>query len=158
MASVNALIDKLLQFPGASVAEAGTHLLGALSGGELGRDDFISDPLALGGPPYFASRYLAQVVLRALNGQYETVEEVVSSLAALVERNPPILEPKRGPDAGLTVYFTPLNPLCRHTTEGRDGSEDEIGGKDLLAALQGGAGRDTEAAQAVVRVAREESA
>ncbi len=103
MASVNALIDRLLESPGVSVVEAGVHLLHALSGGELRRDAFISDPLALAGPPYFASRYLAQVALRALNGEYETVEEIVSSLTGLLERNPPILEPKRGPAAGRFV-------------------------------------------------------
>src|SRR2546426_5040811 len=94
MASVNALIDKLLESPAVSVPEAGEQLLAALSTSRLGRDEFLNDPLALVGPPYFASRYLAQVTLRTVKGEYETLEEVVASLAALVERNPPILEPK----------------------------------------------------------------
>src|SRR3972149_5575311 len=97
MASVNALVDRLLEFQDVSVVEAGAHLLDALSGGELHRDDFISDPLPPAGPPYFAPRYLAQVGLRALNGKYETVDEIVSSLTGLVERNPPIVEPRRSP-------------------------------------------------------------
>ena len=70
MASVGALIDKLSQSPPASVAEAGEQLLEALSGGQLCRDEFLNDPLALIGPPYFASRYLTQVALRALKLEY----------------------------------------------------------------------------------------
>ena len=95
MASVTALIDKLLESPPATVAEAGSHLLDALSGSQLQRDSFLNDPLALIGPPYFASRYLAQVALRALRSEYDSLEEVLASLNALIERNPPILEPKR---------------------------------------------------------------
>ena len=45
MASVDALIDKLSQLPPASVADAGEQLLEVLSGGELGRDEFLHDPL-----------------------------------------------------------------------------------------------------------------
>src|SRR5215471_4013538 len=103
MASVNALIEKLLESPPASVAEAGGQLLGHLSGQQLQREHFLSDPLVLVGPPYFASRYLAQVALRALQGDYETTDEVVASLAALIERNPPILEPKREMAPGRVV-------------------------------------------------------
>jgi len=64
MASVNALIDKLLESSPASVSAAGAQLLEVLSGNRLQRDDFISDPLELVGPPYFASRFVAQVTLR----------------------------------------------------------------------------------------------
>src|SRR6185503_16399913 len=95
MVSVNALIEKLLESPAATAVEAGDHLLQALSAGQLPRDEFLNDPLGLIGPPYFASRYLAQVALRALQNEYETLDEVLASLNALVERNPPILEPKR---------------------------------------------------------------
>src|SRR5436309_13082190 len=95
MSSVNALIEKLLESPPASVAEAGDQLLETLSGRQLRRDEFLNDPLSLVGPPYFASRYLAQVTLRALKGEYDTVEEVLASLTALSERNPPILERRR---------------------------------------------------------------
>src|SRR5215510_2585857 len=94
MGSVNALVEKLLESSPAAVAEAGNHLLEMLSGGQLERDDFLNDPLVLVGPPFFASRYLAQVALRALRSEYETLEEVVASLTALIERNPPILEAK----------------------------------------------------------------
>src|SRR5436190_19957791 len=95
MASGNALIDKLLEFPSQSASEAGEQLLQFLSGNRLGRDDFVGDPLALIGPPYFASRYLAQVTLRALKGEYEALDEVMASLHSLIERNPPVIEPRR---------------------------------------------------------------
>jgi DNA replication ATP-dependent helicase Dna2 len=95
MASVNALIDKLLEFPSQSAAEAGEQLLQFLSGNRLARNEFVDDPLALVGPPYFASRYLAQVTLRALKGEYEALDEVMASLHSLVERNPPVIEPRR---------------------------------------------------------------
>jgi DNA replication ATP-dependent helicase Dna2 len=95
MVSVAALVEKLSECVPASAAEAGDHLLDVLSGRQLGREAFLTDPLALVGPPYFASRYLAQVTLRALNGEYDTVEEVLASLNALSERNPPILERRR---------------------------------------------------------------
>jgi len=103
MAFVHGLIDKLLESPAVSVTEAGEQLLAALSAGRLGRDAFLNDPLALVGPPYFASRYLAQVTLRTVKGEYETLEEVVASLSALIERNPPILEPKRQATADRVV-------------------------------------------------------
>jgi DNA replication ATP-dependent helicase Dna2 len=95
MVSVKALIEKLLEFSPATVVDAGGQLLHELSSSQLNRDEFLSDPLRLIGPPYFASRYLAQVALRALQNDYETLDEVITSLNALVERNPPILEPKR---------------------------------------------------------------
>src|SRR5215475_2713753 len=95
MVSVHALIQTLLESPLATVGEAGDHLLRVLSGAKLQRNDFLNDPLCLIGPPYFASRYLAQVALRALQNEYETVDEVLASLNALVERNPPVLKPKR---------------------------------------------------------------
>src|SRR6185436_20704811 len=103
MVSVNALIEKLLESPPATAVEAGEHLLQALSASQLQRDEFLNDPLSLIGPPYFASRYLAQVALRALRNEYETLDEVITSLNALVERNPPILEPKREVAASRVV-------------------------------------------------------
>jgi DNA replication ATP-dependent helicase Dna2 len=103
MVSVNALIEKLLQSSPATVAEAGDQLLQALSGGQVQRESFVNDPLLLIGPPYFASRYLAQVALRALQNDYETLDEVLASLHALIERNPPILEPRRDASANRVV-------------------------------------------------------
>src|SRR5262245_6966970 len=103
MVSVKALIEKLLEFSPATVVDAGGQLLHELSGSQLHRDEFLSDPIRLIGPPYFASRYLAQVALRALQNDYETLDEVITSLNALVERNPPILEPKRDVAASRVV-------------------------------------------------------
>ena len=96
MVSVRALVEKLSDSVPANVVEAGDYLLDVLSGQQLTRSDFLTDPLILIGPPYFASRYLAQVALRALKNEYENVDEVLISLTALGDRNPPILEPKRG--------------------------------------------------------------
>jgi len=96
MLSLFALVEKLSDPVTASVIEAGDQLLDALSGKQLTRLEFLNDPLLLIGPPYLASRYLAQVTLRALKNDYDTVEEVLGSLAALGDRNPPILEPKKG--------------------------------------------------------------
>src|SRR5262249_26889658 len=87
--------DNLLESAPTTVGEAGDHLLRTLSTSRLPREEFLNDPLALVGPPYFASRYLAQVALHALRNEYETLDEVLASLNALIERNPPILEPKR---------------------------------------------------------------
>ncbi len=95
MTTIDSLIDSLLERPSASVEDAGKHLLDHVSGSRLTPADFLSDPLALIGPPFFASRYLAQVALRALKNEYETLDELVSSLGALLDRNPPIIEPKR---------------------------------------------------------------
>ena len=103
MVSVDALVEKLSESAPASVMEAGDHLLQVLSGRQLKREEFLNDPLALVGPPYLASRYLAQVTLRALKSEYETVDEVLASLNALIERNPPILEPRRDVAAGRVV-------------------------------------------------------
>src|ERR1041385_4744685 len=89
------LAEKLQACGAGSVVEAGDYLLQTLSGQRLTATEFLNDPLVLIGPPYFASRYLAQVTLRALKNEYETVDEVLASLTALNERNPPILEPKR---------------------------------------------------------------
>ena len=121
MPSVNALIEKLSESPPASVAEAGSQLLETLSGHQLTREEFLNDPLALVGPPYFASRYLAQVALRAVQNNYETLDEVLVSLHALIERNPPILEPKRAAAAGRVVLPEAKVLELRNPKKGEDG-------------------------------------
>src|SRR5262245_13804617 len=95
MASVTTLIDKLLESQSQTASEAGELLLQSLSENRLSPQEFVDDPLRLVGPPYFASRYLAQVALRALKGEFDVVDEVMASLGSLIERNPPILEPRR---------------------------------------------------------------
>src|SRR5207247_9897783 len=95
MVSVNALAEKILERAPASVAQAGDYLLETLSGGRLQCGKFLEDPLALMGPPYFVSRYLAQVNVRALKGEYETPEEVMPAGGDPCERNAPTLERTR---------------------------------------------------------------
>ena len=81
----------------AAVADAGAMLLGELSGGELLPSVFIEDPMKLAAPPFLVPRYLAQVTLRALRGEYETIDELADRLHAFLDRNPPTLEPGRQP-------------------------------------------------------------
>ena len=95
MVSAYTLVEILQDCVPASVVHAGECLLQALSGSQLTSTELLNDPLVLIGPPYFVSRYLAQVTLRALKNDYESVDEVLASLTALSERNPPILERKR---------------------------------------------------------------
>jgi DNA replication ATP-dependent helicase Dna2 len=102
MVAVNALVDKLSDGPKAA-SEAGALLLDQLSNSQLSPAAFLEDPLSLVGPPFFVSRYLAQVTLRAFQGEYATIEEVIDGLHALLERNPPTLEPGRQPSAERVV-------------------------------------------------------
>src|SRR4051812_15679908 len=85
MNSVGALIEKLLESPVLSVAGVGAQIQSFAS----------DDPLH--------SRYIAQVANRACNEDYETVDEVFAALQALIDRDPPILEPKRQPAADRVV-------------------------------------------------------
>ena len=121
MASVNALIDKLLESPSQSATEAGEQLLQFLSGNRLGREEFVEDPLALIGPPYFVSRYLAQVALRALKGEYEALDEVMASLHSLIERNPPVIEPRRSAAADRVVLPEAKVLGLHYPVKGEDG-------------------------------------
>jgi hypothetical protein len=103
MAPVNALIERLIDSSPENPVGAGEQLLDTLSNGRLRCAEFLNDPHLLIGPPYFASRYLAQVTFRALNGQYETLDDIVTSLNGLVERDPPTLEPRRDVPADRVV-------------------------------------------------------
>ena len=94
--SVSAFLEKLLDDRAAvTVSDAGTMLLGELSGKGLDPALFLEDPLRLTAPPFLVPRYLAQVTLRALRDEYETMDELLDCLHALLDRNPPILEPSR---------------------------------------------------------------
>ena len=86
------LIDTLLLAPGLSVEDAGRTMLEILSAGTVSPEAFRSDPRVLMGPDYSVSRYLTQLAWRALNGEYETLDEVVSGLYGVLDRNPPTLE------------------------------------------------------------------
>ncbi len=121
MASVSALAERILERAPASVAEAGDYLLETLSGGRLERGKFLEDPLALIGPPYFVSRYLAQVTVRALKGEYETLDEMMAGLGALRERNPPIIERKREISDGRVVLPEAKVVDLRYPVKGENG-------------------------------------
>src|SRR4030095_10642569 len=96
MAAVSVLLEKLLVDRAAvAVPDAGAMLLGELSGGGLAPGAFLEDPLRLTAPPFLVPRYLAQVALRALSGEYESIDELINGLYAFLERNPPTLEPGR---------------------------------------------------------------
>src|SRR2546423_14562199 len=103
MFAVNELVEKLLDGRTIGVPDAGALLLDYLSDSRLDAASFQIDPLTLLGPPFSASRYLAQVTLRALQGDYDSVDDIVAALQALLDRNPPALEPGRPPSADRIV-------------------------------------------------------
>jgi len=78
MNSVGALLERLMEAPASTVSDAGAQLLRYLSE--------ESHP---------NSRYLEQVARRAIRDDYETVDELLASVQSLIDRDPPILEPKR---------------------------------------------------------------
>lgn len=101
---VASLIDTLLSAPGLSVEDAGKTMLEILSAGTVSPEDFRCDPRVLMGSDYGVSRYLTQVAWRALNREYETLDEVVAGLHGVLDRNPPTLEPRdTGKDADFAV-------------------------------------------------------
>jgi DNA replication ATP-dependent helicase Dna2 len=96
MVAVSATLEKLMgDRATVTVSAAGTMLLGELSGDALQPGSFLEDPLRLTAPPFLVPRYLAQVTLRALREEYETIDELIDCLLAFSDRNPPTLEPSR---------------------------------------------------------------
>ena len=85
MTSVRALLEKLMESPSSAVPETGSQLR------QLATADDAH------------SRYLAQIADRAINDEYETVEEIFAAIQGLVDRDPPILEPKRPATADRVV-------------------------------------------------------
>jgi len=79
MISVRSLMERLSELHASEVTEAGTRIL------QLVSEDHLH------------SRYITQVAERAFREEYESVDEVIASLQALVDRDPPIVEPKRQP-------------------------------------------------------------
>ena len=127
MAAVSALLEKLLADRMAvAVPDAGAMLLGELSGGGLAPGAFLEDPLRLTAPPFLVPRYLAQVALRALSGEYETIDELINGLYAFLERNPPTLEPGKQsqsvraviPEARVIEVRTPVRREGGHWESG----------------------------------------
>lgn len=100
---IRSLLEKLSDDRTMPVASAGALLLHHLSDGRFDSAAFLEDPLRLLGEPYSVPRYLAQVTLRALQNDYESVDDVIVSLQALLDRNPPTIEPARPPSADRVV-------------------------------------------------------
>ena len=100
---IRSLLDKLSDDRTLAVPAAGALLLDELSEGRLDTATFLADPLTLLGPPYSVTRYLAQVALRALQNDYESLDDVISGLQATLDRNPPTLEPARPASADRVV-------------------------------------------------------
>src|SRR4030095_9937357 len=87
MAAVSATLEKLMDDRATmSVSAAGTMLLGELSGNALQRALCLKDPLRLTAPPFLAPRYLAQVTLRALREEYESIDELIDCLLFFADR------------------------------------------------------------------------
>ena len=86
------LIDTLTSNPDMSVSDAGRVMLDVLSEKTVSAEEFQGNPRVLLGSEHQVSRYLAQVVWRALSENYETLEEVVEALHGMLDRNPPTLE------------------------------------------------------------------
>ena len=123
------LIESLSSMPGMAVDEAGRRMLEALSGGAVPVEAFRVDPRVLMGSEHGVSRYLAQVVWRALAADYESVDEIVAGLYGVVDRNPPVLEaafPERsaGEDRVLIPEARVLRvvPLVRLDSDGWEAS------------------------------------
>ena len=125
MVAVSAVVEKLLDVSASAVPQAGEVLLSALSEGQLPAVRFLADPLILVGPPYFAPRYLAQVTLRALQGNYDTVEDVVASLQALEERHPPMIERGRKTIERIVIPEAKVLDL-RYPAKSEDGHWESV--------------------------------
>ncbi len=101
------LIETLSGSSDMAVEETGRTMLEVLSGGTVSPETFQENPHVLMAAEHGVSRYLAQVVWRALAGKYESVDEVVAGLYGVLDRNPPVLEaafPGRGAaDGGVVI-------------------------------------------------------
>jgi DNA replication ATP-dependent helicase Dna2 len=140
MAAVNALLEKLMDDRTAAVADAGAMLLGELSGGELAPPVFLEDPMRLTAPPFLVPRYLAQVTLRALRSEYDTIDELADRLHAFLDRNPPTLEPGRQKN-GTRVLIPEARVVELRQPSRREGGSWESG---IVAMVTSGALRGRE--------------
>jgi len=94
MTALDSLLEKLLEDRTREVPDAGLALLDRLSGSQLGLAEFLDDPQRLTAPPFLAPRYLAQVTLRAVRGEYDTTDELAGRIKAFLDRKAPTLEPR----------------------------------------------------------------
>lgn len=112
------LIDALSSSAGVSVESAGRWMLETLSGGDLTPDEFLDRPRELIRPGEGVPRYVAQVVWRALSGGYRTVDELVSGLRGVLDRNPPVLEPAPGASEPVGIVVPDGRVLKIHSLSG----------------------------------------
>lgn len=97
------LIEALASSSGITVEEAGRRMVELLSNGELSVEAFLEQPAALVRPKEGVSRYLAQVVWRALTSDYRTIDELVSGISGVIDRDPPVLESASPDSAGIVI-------------------------------------------------------
>jgi len=120
MFAVNSFIEKLLD-ERTTVPEAGALLLQQLTAGRLDAATFLDDPKALTRLPHSVSRYLAQITLRALQSDFESLDELVDGLQALLDRNPPTLEPARPASPDRIVIPDARVVDLRYPTQSEEG-------------------------------------
>lgn len=85
------LSEQLQDLKAPDVSSVGESLLSLLSEGAMTKEAFLADPVSLV-KAFGASRYLAQVTHRAIQGEYETREEVLQAVRFVENRNPPSVE------------------------------------------------------------------
>jgi DNA replication ATP-dependent helicase Dna2 len=123
MPLADAIVEKLLDARLSSPTEAGAFLLEGLSEGRLNSEQFLANPGALDSIP----RYVTQVVVRALQGAYETVDDVIASLEALEDRRPPLLEPgRRAAQAPTKIVIPEARVVELGRSESQEGEEARI--------------------------------
>ena len=111
---VASLIETLSSSPGLGVRSAGETMLRALSAGSVSTETFREDPRSLIGPDHGVSRYLAQVIWRALEDDYTSIDDVITALYGVLDRNPPTLEARaRGGARGGDRVVIPEAKILR---------------------------------------------
>jgi hypothetical protein len=122
---VASLIEKLLATPCSSVEEAGRTLLDCLSSGSVSPETFLENPSLLVSAEGGATRYLAQVTWRALKSDYESVDEVLTGLHGVLDRDPPVLRSRTRRSGPQGLHVIPEVRILRvPRPEARDGSWD----------------------------------
>ena len=90
--SLASLLEALLSASDLNVRSAGEMMLAILSDGSISTKQFHKNPQSLIDPDHGLSRYIVQVVWRSLERHYTSVDEIVSALHEVLNRNPPMLE------------------------------------------------------------------
>lgn len=113
MKDVVNLIEMLVSSPGLDVRSAGKMMLDVLSAGSVSTEMFRGDPRCLTGPDHGVSRYLSQVIWRALEDDYSSFEDLLSALYGVVDRNPATLESRTRGGAGRHRVVIPEAKILR---------------------------------------------